>query len=373
MRILNRYLTNDFLVIFAMTVLILTFVMCIGVIVRAIDFAARGISGVFILKIFIYNIPYMLTFTIPMGILTAVLLLFGRLSFDGELTAMRACGLNLWQILAPILVVSVLASGLCMYINATVAPTCKHLFRQLVSDIGIDEPANLLEPGRFVREFPNLMIYVGDRDGNTVEDIVVYEMDESGPVRNVRAERGEIRTEQEERAMYVDLYNVRIDQRDAGADAADLTKSHYINAEYYPVKLDFSRMARRSTSRKTSDMTMRELITNIRDVRSAYPELEEADLRKQRMKQVVELNKRLALSISCFAFTLLGVPLGMRSKRKESSVGFGVALMLVFLFYLFIIIANSLVDKPQLRPDLIVWIPVFAAEIAGIWMIWRMN
>jgi lipopolysaccharide export system permease protein len=88
---------------------------------------------------------------------------------------------------------------------------------------------------------------------------------------------------------------------------------------------------------------------------------------------VVEANKRLALALSCFAFTLLGIPLGMRSKRKESSVGVAISLLLVFLFYLFIIVANSLVGRPELRPDMIVWIPVILAEIIGFGLVRRLN
>ena len=372
MRALNRYVLQDYLVIFGITLVIITFVLCIGVVLRAIDLAARGISGDLIAKVFFLNVPYMFTFSIPMSVLTATLLLFGRLSFDGELTAMKASGLSMWQIVSPVVLVSVLLSLLCIYISASVAPRCRHAVRQLLVELGVDEPVNLLEPGRFVRDFPNLMVYVGARAGNMLEDVVVYEMGEDGPARNVRAARGELSVDKEAKVMLVDLYDVRIDQVEKDPKTG-VAKSHYINAQHYPVTLEFSKFAKKGMRKKVSDMTFGDLVLAIRDVKVAFPELKDEDMTRQRMNMVVEANKRLALSLSCFAFTLIGVPLGMKSKRKESMVGVGVALLLVFVFYLFIILANSLVEYPQYRPDLIVWLPVILAEVAGFLMIRRTN
>jgi len=91
------------------------------------------------------------------------------------------------------------------------------------------------------------------------------------------------------------------------------------------------------------------------------------------MNLVVEANKRLGLSVSCFAFTLLGIPLAMKSRRRESSVGIGVSLLLVFCFYFFIILAESLVGSPRWRPDLIIWFPIVFAECLGFFLIQRTN
>ena len=90
--IANRYILVDFLITFAMTLSVL--VMCTAGLVRVIDYLARGVSGLFVLKLF--NIPFMLMFSIPMSILASTLLVVGRLSADGEITAMKACGFSLW-------------------------------------------------------------------------------------------------------------------------------------------------------------------------------------------------------------------------------------------------------------------------------------
>ena len=100
-------------------------------------------------------------------------------------------------------------------------------------------------------------------------------------------------------------------------------------------------------------------------MRRAFPDIQEANVPRMRAKMAVDANQRLALALSCFAFALLGIPLGIRAHRKESSIGIGLALVLLFLFYLFIIISDALVDRPEWRPDLIPWIPVLGCQLIG--------
>ncbi len=370
MRVLNRYLLRDYLVIFLMTLLVFTFVMCVGAVIKAIDLVARGVSIMIILRAFTYNIPYILTFSIPMSAMTTVLLLFGRLSLDGEITAMRSSGLSMWQIISPIIFMSIVLSGICVYLNISLAPNAHFARRKALVNLGVEDPISLLEEGRFVRDFPGLMIYVGKKDRNEVTDVVVYETADEGITRSVRARTGALSMPQDQ-LLLIDLFDVRIDQPDPDFPD-DPSRTRTIHARHYPVPLDFSRLFRHGEISKTrSSMTLIELTRSIRNVRELYAHLDEQDLRRTRMRYLVEANERLALSLSCFAFTLLGIPLGMKSRRRESSVGVAISLIVVFIFYFFIIIADALVRQPHLHPDIIVWFPVIAGESLGFYLIRR--
>jgi lipopolysaccharide export system permease protein len=370
MRVLNRYLLVDYLVMFSMTLLVLTFVMCVGAVMQAIDLISRGVSPWIILRAFSYNIPYILTFSIPMSALTTVLLLFGRLSLDGEITAMRASGLSMWQIVAPVIFSSIVLSIICVYLNINAAPNAHWARRQALVDVGIEDPISLLEEGRFIRDFPGLIVFVDRKDRNEVFDIIVHELDGNRIVRSVRARRGTL-SMPERHVMLVELFDVRVDHSEyvEGQEEPNRTIAY---AAHYPVPLDFSRLMRRGTISKTrSSMTLNELTHAIRNVREVYPELDGLELRRARMRYLVEANERLALSLSCFAFTLLGIPLGMKSRRRESSIGILISLGVVFVFYFFIIMADALVKHPHLHPDMIVWIPVLGGELLGFWLIRR--
>ncbi len=382
MRVLNRYILADYGVIFLMTLLVFTFVMCVGAVMQAINYFAMGASPWIILRAFGYNIPYIMTFSIPMSAMTAVLLLFGRLSLDGEITAMRASGLSLWQIIAPLVFVSILLSILCVYLNVNVAPNAHWARRQALLNITIDDPISLLEEGRFIRDFPGYIVYVGKKerppatvdaspDKHLVKDLIVYELEKNQRVRTIRAAQGEL-TMPEPQVLKIELFDVQFELREQNQRGDETRTLGY--AEDYPVYLDFSHLMRRgSISKSKSSMTIGELVYAVRNIRAMYAHLEGAELRQARMGYLVEANERLALSLSCFAFTLIGIPLGMKSRRRESSVGVLISLGVVFVFYFFIIIADALVRHPHLHPELIVWVPVVLGQGVGFYLLKKNN
>ena len=97
--------------------LLITFAFTVGAIYKAIDIMARGISIDVVGRFFLYNIPYSLAYSIPISALFSTLLIFGRLSSDSEISAMKSSGLSLWQIASPIVLISVVLAGICLYNN----------------------------------------------------------------------------------------------------------------------------------------------------------------------------------------------------------------------------------------------------------------
>jgi len=365
-RVLNRQLLGDFIKSFLITASVLTFVMYVGAVVKAIDYMSRGISGLLIMKIFALNIPFTLSFVIPMAVLTTVLLHFGRLSADGEITAMKSCGISLWQVASPILFCSILLSGFCLFLNAEMSPRSHFARRQMLRNLGEEDPLALLDEGRFVNDFPDMKVYVGKKSDDLLEDIIIYQFDENGARAEVRAKSGIISFNKETRVLEINLEHVRLTEFDE-ADPSDLTKARNLSAESYPVTLDLREMlAKSKINKKPSDMPFSELVASIRHIRQAFPDIQEKNVARMRAKMAVDASQRLALAMSCFSFTLLAIPLGIRSRRKESSIGIGLALVLLFLFYLFIIISDALVDRPEWRPDMIPWIPVLTCQILGV-------
>jgi lipopolysaccharide export system permease protein len=372
MRILNRYIVLDYLVIFLGALGLITFVMTAGALIKAVDLMARGISPMLIVKFFFQNIPYILSFSMPISTLFAALLLFGRLSMDSEISAMKSCGISLWRLTSPLILLSILFSFVCIYINCEVAPAAKNANRELLRTAGVEEPINLLEEGRFIRDFPGLMIYVGRKNGTVVKDVVAYELDKKGGIkRSVRAKNGDITADNTNRLLTVKLYDVRIEVPDA-KDPHDVSKTTYVNAQYYPIKLDFEKVLKgKPTVKKRGQMRMGELIDRIRNVERDFPMISAADRLVEKTKLIVEANERVSIAIGCFSFMLIGIPLGVKSHRKETSIGMVLSLVVVFAYYLFIVVAKALADYPALHPNLILWIPLIVAQFSGIWLIKR--
>jgi len=372
MRILNRYIVLDYLIIFLGALGLITFVMTVGALVKAVDLMSRGISPLLIAKFFFQNVPYILSFSMPISTLFAALLLFGRLSMDNEISAMKACGISLWRLVAPLVVLSILFSGICIYINCEVAPEAKYANKKLLRSAGVEEPINLLEEGRFINAFDGLMIYVGRKNGNIVKDVVVYELNKKGGIsRSIRARQGELVADNENRILLVDLYNGRMEMPDED-DPHDVSKTTYTPFEHLRIPLDFNKMFKsEKVRRKRSHMKMSQLIDGIRNVDRDFSMLSSLQRRVEKTRLVIEANRRVSTAIGCFTFMLIGIPLGVKSHRKETSVGMMMSLGIVFAYYIFIVVAKALADYPDLHPNLILWVPMLGLQFLGIHLIRR--
>ncbi len=372
---LNKYLVRDFLTVFAVAMLLITFAFTIGAIYKVIDIMARGISIGVVGRFFLYNIPYSLAYSIPISSLFSTLLIFGRLSSDSEISAMKSSGLSMWQIASPIVLISLVLVGICLYNNCIVYPSTTYANRKLIKGMGVEDPIKLLEEGRFIREFPGYMIYVGKKNKNRVRDLVVYEVDkDTGKVTgSVRASSGIMTADKERAELKIDLFDVRIEIPDPDFPD-DSTKTRYVNARNYPIRLDFNELlGNKNISKKRKNMTIFELAYRIRNAETENIQLSEQDRRVEHSRYLVEANQRICLSLSPFMFVLIAIPLGITSHRKESSIGMVMSLGIMFIYYLFIILSDTFDSKLYLYPWLIPWIPIVCGQIGGFLLLRRAN
>jgi len=372
---LSKYLVKDYLTIFSVAMLLITFAFSIGAIYKAIDIMAKGLPVSIVGRFFIYNLPYSLAYTIPISALFSTLLLFGRLSSDSEISAMRSAGLSLWQIASPIVLISFLLVCVCLYNNCVIYPKTTYANYQLIKSMGVEDPIKLLEEGRFIREFPGYMIYVGKKNKNRVRDLIVYEVDkETGKVTGtIRADSGIMTSDKENALLKIDLFDVRIEIPNLDAPD-DATKTRYVNARKYPIRLDFNElMGKKTVDKKRKNLTLSELAWRIRNPLQEYAGMSLADLRVAHNRDLIELSQRICLSIAPFMFVLVAIPLGIKSHRKESSIGMLMSLGIVFVYYLFIILSDTFERMPQLHSWIFPWIPIICGQIGGLMLLRRAN
>jgi len=365
MRILNRYITGSFLATFLATVTVFTFVLSIGGLFKLTELLTRGVSWRPIVGIFLSAMPSALSFAIPISALAGALLVFGRLSADSEITAMKACGVSLWRIMGWVLPMGFALVLVCLYVNNELAPMSHYARRTAVSNLGFQAPVELLEEGRFIQDFDGLTVYIGRKRGMNLQDVRIYDLRRKGEKREIRAKSGVIQ------AATTNTQDILIELADVTIDPFSFDRPGVGRCSKWPVRIE-NVMRVGKYRKRDKDKTFRELIDGVAG-RNADEVLGEEDASRRRMAISVELHKRLALSASCFSFLLLGVPLGIRSHRKESSIGVGISLLLVFVFYLFIIVAESMSKHPAWHPDLIAWIPVVCSVLLGGVLIHRMN
>ena len=359
MKTLHLYLTRQVLATLLMTVAVFTFVLLLGNVLKEILnlLVNRQVTLLVVAQAVGLLIPFVLVFALPMGFLTATLLVFGRFSADNELTAARASGISLLSLVTPILLLSVLMSGVSALINTTIGPASRVAYKRLLAEHGAARFERLIPERTFVKDFSGWIVYFGKVRGSNVQDVLLYELDKSRErvQTTYRAARGTIMLDPSKRKASLDLFDVWQVMILEG-------QRHAMFAEEAPVTLDLPE--RVESEPGLSDMTFSQL-------QSKRTELESKGITATPVEVI--MNSQVSFSFACIAFTLIGIPLGIRTHRRETSVGIAIGLVLVMVYYAFIFLGQSLQTKPQFAPHLIVWVPNFLFQVFGAWLLWRAN
>lgn len=384
MKTLRYYITTSFFTTFLSTVVVFTFVLSIGGLFKLTDLVTRGVPLGPLLTFFIYGMPSALSFAIPISGITASLLLFGRLSADSEITAMRACGISLWQVLGWIMPVALLLLLICIYVNSELVPRGHYIRWQAISKLGAGNPIELIEEGRSIREFDGLVIYVERKKGGVLENIRIFDEREPGKAREIKAERGTVTMPTNSTDIVLSLEQVTVDPFSFDRPGAAYSGKWSVRIA------DARRTA--SYRKRDKDLTMVELYLGARALRRSA-EAEEAsaaggrvhapdslkrrvgmeDPYRKAMGMMVIFNQRLALSVAPFVFVFFGISMGIHSHRKESSIKIGLSLVVIFFYYMLLTFAGQLSGRPAYRPDLLTWVPVVVLLFLDGFLVWRLK
>lgn len=346
-----------------MALLVFTFVISLGAVFQAVDLVSRGASWRLIAIIFALGLPPALSFAIPVSSLVSTLLVFDRFSVDGEITALMASGCGLFSVaFRPVMVATGLAV-LCFWLNSETAPRCLYVQRLAIDRLARRYPVEMIEAGRFISDIPGLVLYIGRKSGNELTDVRIYDRREEA-TREINARSGRLQLSADAQSLDMVLRGVRIS--DPARKMADLF------CDEWHVRVPNTPREGGPTKRR-SDFSLAELYKAIVDVDLQNPDMNERDKAQERMALRIELNKRGALAASCLAFVLVAIPVGIRTQRKETSIGIGLSLLVALVFYMFVLAAESLRKRPEFRPDLIVWIPIVLFSAIGLVLLSRAN
>jgi LPS export ABC transporter permease LptF len=350
MKLIDRFVGRELIVNVLFAIAVLSLVLVVGNIFRKLLplLVNHEVPLEYLLTFIAYVLPFSLIFTIPWGLLTAILLVFGRLSADNELIALRSNGVSVTRVCLPLAVLALVCSAICLWLNVEVAPAAQERLRATIFDLATRNPIALFGGDQVIDQFPGRKIYVGKKEGNKLENIIVFQMDEhSLPVRVTHARTGMLEADLPNKRLLLHLYQARYEERDE-KDPYDLTKMR-----------DGINMAEGTLPISLEELYEKEKRHPTRSALSLSQLLEQLNSgnRNDRSATRTEINKRFSFPFSCLAFALIGVPLGITTHRRETSVGFATGLLVAIFYFLFIIIADTLRGNAKVHPDLLVWFP----------------
>lgn len=386
MKTLHRYLVRQIVASLIMTVAVFTFVLLLGNVLKEIlplliggqiRFSTVG-NALGLL------VPFVWVFSLPMGMLTATLLIFGRFSADQELTAVRASGISLVALVTPIILLSLALCGISAWINMDLGPRCRLAYKDLIFNLRVELSSAQLPEARFIRDFPGYIFYVGKNRDGVLQDVIVFMLhNETNVVQTWRAPRGTFKVDAANQRIQLSLFNGRVvtlgEDRPAGIMSFD----------ELPLELDMS-APQKSRKAKLSDMSfwsLREELDRVENqlnlpvsLSGIAPEkLKEVREEFRRQKEELaspirfQMHRQVAFSFACFGFALVGIPLGIRVQRRETNVGIAIALILVAVYYSMILLISAVDDRPELAPQILVWVPNFIFQTIGAVLLWKAN
>lgn len=367
-----------------MTVAVFTFVLLLGNVLKEILtlLVNRQATLTVVVQAIGLLIPWVWAFALPMGMLTATLLVFGRFSADQELTAARASGISLLSLIQPILVLSLALCGVSAMVNMELAPRCRVAYRNLLFGLTSKMTGAQLPEGRYIKDFPGYILFIGKNRKNELEDVLAYQLEgETNYTLAVHAPRGRLEVDATNRQMIMHLYDAK----------GIMPTSGQTSGGNVTLPLDMKSSKNADLKPGVTDMTFGQLLNEMRDLErplttpTPTQNLSREELRKRKEALAkekgdltspirVQLHRQIAFSFACFGFTLIGIPLGIRVHRRETNVNVAVGIVLVVIYYSFTIVAGQvLATHSEWAPHLLVWVPNFIFQALGAVLLWRAN
>ncbi|MFA5388367.1 MAG: LptF/LptG family permease [Candidatus Omnitrophota bacterium] len=356
MKILRRYIIKEIFTMFFFSLAIFTFTLVIGNIIRLAELVInKGVDIRLVGRLFLYLIPFLLSYTIPMSILTSTLLVFGRLSGDNEITAMRSSGINLYRLALPLVILGLSFSLISVMLNNDIIPGMHFESRKIVRNIGVKTPAAYLEPGTFIKSFKGYIIFIHEINGNRLKGVRIYQPQDEHSTRTIIAERGEFITLDNQNAVKLKLTNGTSDEPNP-KNPVNFYKLNF-KTYYLTLNVDESIASSGYTEKKPKEMNFREIKNEIKKLGRYHVDTPNL---------VTEFHRKISMSFASLVFMIIGIPLGIYTRRGEKTIQFAVALGLIVLYYLLMALSIALSLKGVLSPAFWMYLPNLIVGMAGI-------
>jgi len=308
-------------------------------------------------------------YALPMGILCGVLIVLGRLSAQSEIVAMRASGVSLFRIGLPIYFLAGIGVAVALSINFHFMPRAEVAYQKQISEYLSANPMKSIVPKTFVRDLRGAVVFVNEKKGPIVHDLWVWELDRDQRVTCLdRAESARIEFDEESNSIVLTPFNGWREFRNKDPEDFSMPLNE-LTWESVGIRFPLDKLVGRKSSRHKVDwLTWTELQSEL--VRLEKPVAPAAEpqriLDRMKIKEVIQ--DKLTTAFAIFSFALVAVPLGIKVSRKETSANLGVALLLILAYYFLIVVVKWLDNRPELRPDLLLWIPNLIFIVIGLFL-----
>ena len=415
MLIVWRHILRTHVVPFLSSLAILMAMFLLQFIMKFMDqLVGKGLSAGVIIEVIVFNLAWMVVLAVPMSVLVATLMAFGSLSSTNEITALRASGMSLYKMIAPVFVASFLLSYLLLRFNNDILPDANHKAASLGNDIRRKKPTLAIIPGLFSQDITGYTILVRKtfETSNELEGVTIFDNTRPDFTTTITAQRGVVSFSPDYRKLIMDLSDGEI--HEVGVPGYQQYRKirferHRIamNAEGF----DFQRSQESAFSRGDRELSADDMIQRVDSLRKKRSEHEERalarlqgdvekllsgpttaaaqvrfprmgmqnalmrvtmllnsvesefynikELRRKEREYLVEIHKKYAIPVACMVFVLIGAPLGIMARKGTFGMAASLSLGFFLLYWACLIGGEKLADRGYFEP----WIGMWAANV----------
>lgn len=406
MKTINLYILRENTKPFIVSLIVSTFVMLLDRIIDLLNLIIdKNLDFVTTVSIFGLSLPFMLSLTVPMAVLLASIMAFGRLSVDNEIIACKACGINIYKLMRSTVLAALLLSFFMMYFNNAILPDTNHLLKNLMIKVNYRRPVTAIVPGSF-NVMKNYTIYAKERIEEELYDIVIYNREKSNFPTTIFARKGIVQLLDGGNSLQAILYDGEMHERDANEpekyqmsrfarftlNLPDLGyKMNEAGTDYRGDReLSASAMMSIIKQKKTELHSVQQDITKIEetvmDLEKQSSSFAERDLKRNRnklnitrdkkqaieadiRKYSVEIHKKYAIALSCLIFVLVGAPVGMMTRTSGVGMAFTVSAVVFLIYYGSLTLGEELADRGTISPFIAMWFSNIIFAATGIYLI----
>ena len=360
--ITGRYVLREVIPPFCLTQVVFTFLLMLDPIRKEAErLIGVGVDGGDIVALLVTLLPYAIGITLPMSLLVGVLMALGRLSGDREIVAMQACGISIYRILTPLVLLATVVAAVDCYVLSTLVPNANQRFREIVFRVSANRAEGEVKPRVFeVDRFPQVVLYVREVAADGWRDVFLADVERPGEPDVYVAEWGRFAVDAERKTVSVAL---RKGQRHR-VDPADPGGYEVHDFEQLTIQLDASELfPEGGPARGFNELSVGELRDEIVAMRAAgispHP-------------PIMSLHEKFSIPVACLVFVLLAVGLGVSNRKEGRLASFALGIAVIFAYYVMMYLGTAMAKGQWLSPHLVRWIPNVVLGLAGIVLVrWR--
>ena len=367
MSIIDRYVIRQVLTPFLLGLLVFTFIFIIPVMMDSAEvLVSKGVPAAIVASLMVRLIPQALALTLPMSLLLALLVAFGRLSADREFVALQACGVSLLRLLRPVGFIAVAAWAATSYVLIVSVPQANQSYRQILFEVAAQRAEGEVKPRVFFDQFTDLVLYAREvpQSGAGWDGVFLADLRQSQRSAVYLARRGRVSVDRESRTVDMVLENGT--QHTTEADG----RYDVLNFKQVVLKVDATELFAGAVPKGLREMTIAELQAQI-----AYNEgrIEPATGKPYSThNEWMAIHTKFSIPVACLVFGLIGLALGATHRRDGTLGSFVLGILVVFAYYVPLYVGPSLVKGNVLPPWLGVWLANIVLGALGIAMFfWR--